>query len=782
MELQGQEALDYIMSNPSANFQVMGGQQQLFQNRQIQDMFRQQELDRQMQMQMQQQNLAQAQQQQQDAKGGGGILGFAKNIGKSLIDPFVDAGKLATYGGATLADMFQGGSTNRQAIEDQFYDGDFNLGKELLQTGAGLGSYLIPGGVGARMLLGGAVSGGLGALAESDLDDLGGTLQNVALGAGLGGVTAGVGGKLLGRLGSKTAGQADEVLLPGLQAGLGQADDNVGRNFISRGLRGKADELADSSTIRNFGNLKPSANEGGNATLKFIRKQGLDNTDPESLIKSADNIVTQNSPRINEMVNNATVQGKVIDREDVLMTLRNRLGTAQDAKVKGTISNVIENAKVSLPEEITPNQLLQFKRDLGSRAYKGVNAAEKSTADFERKLYQSVDNALEKTVPGQGFKDINRQTSQALKARSYAERASSQAKPGRAFNPFDAFGGGAGFIASGGNPVGAAAGLAAQKALTSNRAQQMMAGGMRRVANFADNLGSIPVNIPGQQLAGQITGALPAQQLQRAGGMLPSAIGQAQARNNVADAQFADQEAEIMNQMNMMGNPANMSTLQQLFNTPMAQEAIMAQQMPVEAQQPQLGTFEDYLAQASQMLPGADISDVMRLGQQLERSAVQRYKMAAQEGQQEGEGTNENLANAIAEMERLYGVGTDKSLSAGEQTAGIAGLLDQVTQRARSFTDQDFENRKTAYNEMTSLALGIINQARGAGTLNEGEAQVLMQNMPNEFSSETQAKSWFENVRRMLSSRQPSQTQQQAPQQQQMDPMMQEAMLAQMYF
>lgn len=109
------------------------------------------------------------------------------------------------------------------------------------------------------------------------------------------------------------------------------------------------------------------------------------------------------------------------------------------------------------------------------------------------------------------------------------------------------------------------------------------------------------------------------------------------------------------------------------------------------------------------------------------------------------------LNNAVAEMKRLYGAGTDQSLSQGGTTVGLTGVLGRLGQDIRKGTDQDYVNRLQEYKQMTALAAGILNQARGAGTLNAGEFEVMMSNMPNEYSSEEQATAWFDNVLQLLS-------------------------------
>lgn len=108
------------------------------------------------------------------------------------------------------------------------------------------------------------------------------------------------------------------------------------------------------------------------------------------------------------------------------------------------------------------------------------------------------------------------------------------------------------------------------------------------------------------------------------------------------------------------------------------------------------------------------------------------------------------LGNSISEMERLYGAGTEGSLSRGDKSTGLGGLTSGLGNVFKKGFNQDFVDRLTAYNQQKALAAGIINKAREAGTLNEGEYEVMIANMPSERSTEAQAKAWFDNVRRLL--------------------------------
>ena len=110
----------------------------------------------------------------------------------------------------------------------------------------------------------------------------------------------------------------------------------------------------------------------------------------------------------------------------------------------------------------------------------------------------------------------------------------------------------------------------------------------------------------------------------------------------------------------------------------------------------------------------------------------------------------EILKTSIDELERLYAPGTEDSLSRGKYSTGPGGLLSGAGTLAKKGFSQDYSDRLNSYNQQRALAVGIINKAREAGVLNEGEYETMIQNMPNEWTSEKVASEWFTNTRRLL--------------------------------
>ena len=143
------------------------------------------------------------------------------------------------------------------------------------------------------------------------------------------------------------------------------------------------------------------------------------------------------------------------------------------------------------------------------------------------------------------------------------------------------------------------------------------------------------------------------------------------------------------------------------------------------------------------IMSGSSISEAETIAELMTRI---KYGQGAVTDQEEGEA----LSVGINELERLYAPGTEQSLSLGEKTVGVGGLLARGGRGLEKAFDQDYSNRLSAYNSMRDMVLGMINQARKAGTLNVSEAEVMMQSMPNEYTSETVARQWFQNIRTIL--------------------------------
>lgn len=137
----------------------------------------------------------------------------------------------------------------------------------------------------------------------------------------------------------------------------------------------------------------------------------------------------------------------------------------------------------------------------------------------------------------------------------------------------------------------------------------------------------------------------------------------------------------------------------------------------------------------------------------IEKDYQKTTKASATQGKAEKQ--NKSFTNSIDQLEKLYFPKDGGTLSVGNTTVGVGGAMNKAGAVVKKNTNQEFADRLNSYKQMASLAAGIINQARQAGTLNAGEFETMMANMPNEYTSEKAAKNWFANIRTMLGNSQP---------------------------
>lgn len=155
--------------------------------------------------------------------------GFLGNIGTSLLNPFMNLSKLTAAGVDAVSNP--GKQTNYLTKDESD-----NLGRLILQTAAGIGSYAIPVG-GATSLLGnmgrGAVAGAMGSFGASDITkdiDPG----QIATGALIGGATplvmkgvSGVLNKMKGKAAEKIAAKSGEGLSDDVMKGATNQIDDI---------------------------------------------------------------------------------------------------------------------------------------------------------------------------------------------------------------------------------------------------------------------------------------------------------------------------------------------------------------------------------------------------------------------------------------------------------------------------------------------------------------------------------------------------------------------------
>lgn len=164
---------------------------------------------------------------------------------------------------------------------------------------------------------------------------------------------------------------------------------------------------------------------------------------------------------------------------------------------------------------------------------------------------------------------------------------------------------------------------------------------------------------------------------------------------------------------------------------------------PQIGQQPQLD-FLSAIQVAQQLIPYGSESEVLSYAQALMKQYNEGTTTLSEEQQ--------TLDRSLAQLEQLYGLGTDQSLAASS-SAGIGGLIARLGQDVRGATSQDFRDRLNIYNNAREQAVGLVNQLRGAGVLNEAEREQMIATLPNENSTEREARAWFDNIRQLYLSR-----------------------------
>lgn len=132
--------------------------------------------------------------------------------------------------------------------------------------------------------------------------------------------------------------------------------------------------------------------------------------------------------------------------------------------------------------------------------------------------------------------------------------------------------------------------------------------------------------------------------------------------------------------------------------------------------------------------------------------------------EEEPVGTSEQLfkkdaaSRAVDELERLFGrqdaqnVGTDKDLALAPSATRLGKAKGSAMAFKKSLFDSDFQEDLNTFNAQRDIALGILTQAFGSGTPQEGEAERLIKSAPGPTATDKEAKEWFSSVRTLIGS------------------------------
>lgn len=151
------------------------------------------------------------------------------------------------------------------------------------------------------------------------------------------------------------------------------------------------------------------------------------------------------------------------------------------------------------------------------------------------------------------------------------------------------------------------------------------------------------------------------------------------------------------------------------------------------------------------------VSELARVKAEQELKAIESGE-TAEIGTSEQQFKTKAASRAIDELERVYGrgeganVGTGEDLSLSPSASGLARGATKIKRALAGFLG--FNNELTEdiqkFKSQRDIAVGILTQAMGSGTPQEGEAKRLIQSMPDISSTDEEAKAWFASVRSLI--------------------------------
>lgn len=529
-----------------------------------------------------------------------------------------------------------------------------------------------------------------------------------------------------------------------------------------KGVTGRLREFADNREInsikRSVGGPAPAKNIGGAELLKIANERskelGIPIGSADDVLAISDNLYTGNSGQIKPALEAATAQGYKLDTKGIIGKLQDTVDKQDFSPFKKAMQQTVDDISTSL--KTTKGDLgrvFEVNRGIGTMGkWKSVfDPTARPSSDLYEKAFMLVRDDLKKAASKVGlsnFDSINKNLQDSINLKVWGETALNRNVPPASVNDLIQDSAIFGMIATG-NPAGAIPGYVIGKVTQSPSFEKVLASGARKLANVTEKLPSANV--------GQLTQSL-GQTAQKAGNFID--------QSGIANAAGGLIPLGAVN--SSMGQGGGMTTQQpvqqsQSYNpftqvTPIETQALMNGEIAFTQprtgmtfnQQNPMGTPTGGIGADPQQLKQILAMGVLSGDIDASTAKFLIDTLLGEGSQSTAQKEQQQLDQTIAELERLYGAGTDQSLASGSGLAGIGKTLFGAKQDVRKGVDSDFNTRLTSYKQQTSLAAGILNQLRGAGTLNEGEFQVMIQNMPNEYSTEEEARAWFDNTKRLL--------------------------------
>ena len=129
------------------------------------------------------------------------------------------------------------------------------------------------------------------------------------------------------------------------------------------------------------------------------------------------------------------------------------------------------------------------------------------------------------------------------------------------------------------------------------------------------------------------------------------------------------------------------------------------------------------------------------------------------EGTAQQEYSKKAALNAINELETLYGrgsaenVGTESDLSLSKSPSGLGKTMTKIGRGLGKMlgTNKKLTEDINIYKGQTEMAISALTQALGSGAPQDTERlAILSRSIPNEYSTDREAKAWFQSVKNIL--------------------------------
>jgi len=244
----------------------------------------------------------------------------------------------------------------------------------------------------------------------------------------------------------------------------------------------------------------PKASEGGVKAFDEWNKAGMNVSNPDALAKSADDILASEGGALHQAVKDAAVNGVGVDKNKVIGYLQDKIDEIRIPELKAPYQKALESVKNAYgnSENIPLDFFYADKQSygkLGSWNPLDATKPQEVAAAYED-LYHYMNKLMDEALKSNGFdnlRPLNQKISKALAASNFAERMGAKYVPNSPFGLMDATMAGAGALATGGNPLGAATGVAINKTINSPETMKAAGGILKRAGSGIRNLPNVSI-------------------------------------------------------------------------------------------------------------------------------------------------------------------------------------------------------------------------------------------------------------------------------------------------